>query len=75
MSIIEGVDPHPGRCVNMRPSRDAHGYPTTKRCLDYEGHEGACRFPDDPKRVATSGGTQMNVYSQRKPEPWVSPLG
>jgi hypothetical protein len=61
-------DPHPGRCSASKPG----GYMgmNRRRCLRTEGHDGACRWPDDFKPTA---GGNMRVYQQGKPKPWVEP--
>lgn len=65
-------DPHPGRCLNFRYDTTAH---TTKRCLDYEGHDGRCRFPDPYVPPARTRDTSGAAWQVKQPEPWVSPLG
>lgn len=72
--ILNLPDPHPGRCTNYRTGKDAFGYPRSKRCLDYEGHDSRCKFPDDPKPVSIDMQTVWGGTQQAKPEPWVSPL-
>jgi hypothetical protein len=63
-------DSNPGRCLNYRTGRDANGYAASKRCLDYEGHQSACRFLPDPEIRSASQG----IYVSKPPGPWVSPL-
>ena len=46
-------------------------YGSMIRCLDYEGHEGRCTFPESVVTKQSTGGT---FYSYQRPEPWVSPL-
>lgn len=67
-------DPDPGRCSNYRTGKDAYGEPRSKRCLDYEGHDSRCRFPDDPKPVSIMAHLQSYQGSTAAPKPWVSPL-
>ena len=64
-------DPHPGRCQNFRYDGRIK---TTKRCLDYDGHDGACLFPEPGLPPMTVQTSQVATYQPRPPEPWVSPL-
>ncbi len=66
MGLIYAPDPFPGRCLNTRPVTGADGYPSSHRCLDYEGHDGACRFLAAPRRYLPSASNQ--TYQQRTPE-------
>lgn len=68
MSTITLPDPHPGRCLNIR----FHWQTGTVRCLDYEGHDSACMFPQPPPHRESTDGTQG--YTIKPPVPWVSPL-
>ena len=65
--FIELPDPNPGRCINIRQG---------DRCLDYDFHEGRCRFPEkDPSHElywqTMTRGWQLNPEPPKK---WVSPL-
>lgn len=71
--ILNLPDPHPGRCLNYREGRDYMGYPVPKRCLDYEGHDGRCRFQEDPAPGPRLG--EGGIYVAPEPKAWVSPLG
>lgn len=63
-------DRYPGRCLNHRRVRNHH-----QRCLDYDGHNMACTFPEEPEwRKSMETQTQSWVLKQEKPKPWVSPL-
>jgi len=67
--IVYQPDPHPGRCRNLRPSVNA--YAEARRCLEMDGHDGRCRFPEErPAENLASGG---GVYSTPQPKPWVVP--
>lgn len=69
--ILNLPDPHPGRCLNHRQGRDHTGYPVSKRCLDYEGHDGRCRFPEDPAPGPRQG--EAVSYGTQEPKAWVRP--
>lgn len=74
MSILKLPDPHPGRCINLRPADDQYGYPTYLRCLEAEGTTHVCRFPDPPERIKNND--VYHTYSLdeiSKPTPWVVP--
>jgi hypothetical protein len=73
MSWVRIPDPYPGRCLNYRASVSAIGEPTNKRCLDYEDHDGKCRFEPDPPPTPTDWGSS-GIYQSTTPKPWVSPL-
>lgn len=68
MSYITAPDPFPGRCRNHR------AVPFTLeslRCLDYEGTEHVCRFPEPPPNTPQVGRwAQSNTVT---PKPWVRP--
>ena len=68
MSNVYLPDPHPGRCLNLRPAQDAQGYPTSMRCLRMDGHEGKCKFDAPPAYRGNGGGT---TCSNPEPKPWV----
>ena len=63
--IITIPDPDPGRCQNHRNGR---------RCLNYDHHDSACMFPEESDPVGWELQHRNWQYTQRKPEPWVSPL-
>jgi hypothetical protein len=69
MHIIE-PDPHPGRCENYRSVVHSDGYVETLRCLDYEGTEHICSFPEPEHRVITVGGY---TYTPQAPQRWIKP--
>jgi hypothetical protein len=70
--IHQMPDPDPGRCQCMRQGTDAYGYPTTRRCLDYEGVPHICFFPPNPERIHSSSQT-MAGWTHKGPVPWVKP--
>lgn len=65
---IHIADLHPGRCRNQRVFWEG-GHPETLRCLDYEGTEHVCTFPEPVRRATTLTYTSGDT----KPEPWVKP--
>jgi hypothetical protein len=72
--IINAPDQHPGRCQNWRSRPDRNGYPSSVRCLDYEGTEHVCTFPPPPPPLPDPWGANVaNVYRQEPPKPWVKP--
>ena len=75
MSFIHLPDPDPGRCKNHRPSKTWNDYGAIQlRCLDYEGHDSKCTFPEDPKPVPRYDVAHSIYTNPEKPKPWVSPL-
>lgn len=68
---IQIPDPHPGRCQNTRLHRGPYGATRTLRCLDYDGTQHVCSFPEVPKET----GKDWGAYSIPKPKPkaWVKP--
>lgn len=74
--IIHMPDPDPGRCLNYRNGTMGQGgLGNARRCLDYEGHSGACRFaPEVPATVFAQSQQTSSYQGTPKPEPWVSPL-
>ena len=70
--IVNVPDPNPGRCLNHRWGTDSGGYPLSKRCLDYENHNGRCTFPVDPPRLPASNTMHSSIPA--KPKKWLSPL-
>ena len=65
---IYTLDPHPGRCCNLRISQHRPG--TMLRCLDYENREHVCEFEQEIPPVTTGGIS----YPHPAPKPWVRPL-
>lgn len=71
--FIHMQDLDPGRCLNFRNSTQGQGgFGSPRRCLDYEGHEGKCRFA--PEVPVTNSAVMLSSYQTKAPEPWVSPL-
>ena len=73
MSFVQVPDPFPGRCLNLRPRFDAHGYTQTVRCLEYEAEEHVCRFQSPTVLSTTSGGATICNTALSEPKPWVKP--
>ena len=71
MSIQPFIDPHPGRCRNVRPSNDGER-DTSRRCLERDAHDSACRFTDLPSVRHPDYGRYIVGVGQ--PEPWVVPV-
>lgn len=69
--IIEGTDPHPGRCHNFRTTRGWNATETV-RCLEAEGTVHVCRFPK-PRMVERKVGLNINEYQAKDLQPWVVP--
>lgn len=67
---IKVPDPHPGRCLNLRPSTDGYGNPNMVRCLGEEAVPHQCWFPETPPRMRHADDT---MYEQPTPQPWVAP--
>lgn len=75
MSTIHVPDPHPGRCLNVRPQADPNNPHTPGRmvrCLELDASEHVCRFPAAPVKVSGDWGAYQ-ILSERKPTPWVVP--
>ncbi len=70
MSYLTLPDPFSGRCKNHRQAQGGYGIETV-RCLDYEGHDSACRFPAPLPRADASSASLY--YHQTTPKPWVRP--
>lgn len=67
---IHMPDPYPGRCQNVRHNMHADSYVETLRCLEAEGTEHVCRFPESTHYVSAGEG---QVYTTTAPQPWVVP--
>ena len=65
--IIAIPDPHPGRCLNIRNG---------DRCLDYDHHDGSCRFGlDHEHELWWQVEHRSWSIKATPPVPWVSPVG
>lgn len=75
MSIARPPDPFPGRCLNYRHHDHAiDGRSETLRCLESEGTEHVCRFPEPIVHKRSDWGPyQMSSLGKPPPAPWVVP--
>lgn len=64
-------DPHPGRCQNLRMVTHSDGYIENLRCLDYEGTEHVCQFPEPEHSIYSA--QEHKPWVRPKPKPWVRP--
>jgi hypothetical protein len=65
-------DPHPGRCLNYRIDPNDPYRVKTLRCLEREGHDSKCRFPE-PTPKFDQAISHVHSFDLPKPEPWVVP--
>lgn len=64
-------DPHPGRCQNLRPSKNRIGQ--FLRCLGYEGKPHECHFEQEMIVMRDGPIYSGQIVSTQKPEPWKDP--